>query len=201
MNDTRDRILETTAALFQRYGYTGSGLKQVVADANAPFGSIYHFFPGGKQQLGEEVIARSGQMYEDIVMAVWETGSDPATGIRSVFEGAAEVLRQTDYVDACPVATVALEVASSNDVLRQATATVFERWIAAATSQLTEGGVPSPRARELAIVVIELLEGAFLLCRAARTTEAMDAAGRAAAELVAAALPAVGLSRPGRGTR
>ena len=53
---TRERILDTTAELFQRYGYTGTGLKQIVANANAPFGSIYHHFPDGKAQLGGEVI-------------------------------------------------------------------------------------------------------------------------------------------------
>jgi AcrR family transcriptional regulator len=45
---TKARILDTTAELFMRYGYTGTGLKQIVADANAPFGSLYHHFPGGK---------------------------------------------------------------------------------------------------------------------------------------------------------
>jgi len=46
--NTKERILETTAEMFRRYGYTGSGLKQIVADANAPFGSLYHFFPGAR---------------------------------------------------------------------------------------------------------------------------------------------------------
>ena len=57
---TKDRILDTTAEHFRRYGYTGTGMKQIVAEAKAPFGSIYHFFPGGKEQLGREVILRSG---------------------------------------------------------------------------------------------------------------------------------------------
>ncbi len=53
MASTKDRILDTTAELFRRYGYTGTGLKQVVAEAEAPFGSLYHHFPGGKEQLGQ----------------------------------------------------------------------------------------------------------------------------------------------------
>src|SRR5207253_9126394 len=94
---TKDRILDTTAELFRRYGYTGTGLKQIVAEANAPFGSIYHFFPGGKQHLGEEVIRRSGRMYQELVEAVWDGAPDVLTGTRDVFAGAAETLRQTDY--------------------------------------------------------------------------------------------------------
>lgn len=186
--DTRSRILDTTADLFRRYGYTGTGLKQIVAEANAPFGSIYHFFPGGKQELGEAVIRRSGLMYQELVEAVWSQADDLIDGVWAVFDGAAEVLRATDYIDACPIATVALEVASSNDTLRRATADVFESWVAAATARLVEGGVPSEKSRPLAIAVIQLLEGGFMLSRAAQTTEAMDAAAVAATALVAGAV-------------
>lgn len=187
---TRARILDTTAELFRRYGYTGTGLKQIVADANAPFGSVYHFFPGGKAQLGEEVVRRSGRLYLDIVLAVLDAAPDVVTGVADAFAGAAEVLRQTDYVDACPIATVALEVASSNETLRRATAEVFETWIAAAAARLSSAGIGAGPARALAMTLIELLEGGFLLSRAACTTEALDAAGVAAVSLVRAAMPA-----------
>jgi AcrR family transcriptional regulator len=187
-SNTRERILDTTAELFRRYGYTGTGLKQIVVAAAAPFGSIYHFFPGGKQALGEEVIRRGGQMYQDLVVAVFESEADVVAGTAAVFSGAAEVLRATDYVDACPIATVALEVASANEVLRVATADVFEGWVTAAEARFTAAGVRSARARSLAIQMIELLEGAFVLARAAKDTEAMDAAGEAAVALVKAAL-------------
>ena len=188
MGDTRQRILDVTADLFRRYGYTGTGLKQIVANANAPFGSVYHHFPGGKQQLGDEVIRRSGRMYEELVMTVFDAAADPVTGTRDFFTGAAEVLKQTDYADACPIATVALEVASSNDALRQATADIFESWIARAVERFTDAGISSRKARELAILLIEQLEGAFLLSRAMRTTEPMEVAGAAAAASVQAAL-------------
>jgi AcrR family transcriptional regulator len=189
VGDTKQRILDVTAELFRRYGYTGTGLKQIVANANAPFGSVYHHFPGGKQQLGGEVIRRSGQMYEDLVMTVFDAAPDPVTGTRDIFTGAAEVLKQTDYADACPIATVALEVASSNDALRQATADVFESWIAAAVERFKDTGISSRKARELAILLIEQLEGAFLLSRAMRTTEPMQIAGAAMVASVQAAIP------------
>jgi AcrR family transcriptional regulator len=185
---TKARILDTTAELFRRYGYTGTGLKQIVAAANAPFGSVYHFFPGGKAQLGEEVVRRSGQMYLELVLGVFDAATDPVSGVRDVFEGAALVLRETDYVDACPIATVALEVASSNDQLRAATAEVFESWVTGATAVFTGAGIADAQARNLAIVLIELIEGGFLLSRAARNTDALDAAGAAAVTLVEAAL-------------
>ena len=82
----------------------------------------YHHFPGGKEELGAEVIRRSGQMYEDLVMAIVEASPTLEQAVDNVFNGAASVLIETDYADACPIATVALEVASTNEPLREATA-------------------------------------------------------------------------------
>jgi AcrR family transcriptional regulator len=185
---TRDRILDTTAELFRRYGYTGTGLKQIVAEAQAPFGSIYHHFPGGKEQLGQEVILRSGGMYQELFETILGASPDMVTGVRNLFEGAAELLRQTDYADACPIATVALEVASSNEPLRMATAEVFEGWIEAGAARFASAGVPGEKARDVAIVLITSLEGAFVLSRAMRDTEPVRVAGEATVVALRAAL-------------
>ncbi len=185
--DTKQRIVDAGATLFRRQGYTGTGVKQIVAEASAPFSSLYHFFPGGKDELGAEVIHTSGQMFQELVEAVFDAAPDLPSGVQACFTGAAETLRQTDYADACPIATVALEVASTNEPLRQATAEVFERWIAAATQRIAAAGIPDVAARQLAISIICLLEGAFILSRATRTTEPLQAAGRTAEEAARAA--------------
>lgn len=177
-----------TADLFRRYGYHGAGLKQIVTNANATFGSVYHFFPGGKEELGVEVLRRSGQMYRELAETIIGTAPDVATGVSYFFLGAAEVLRQTNYADACPIETVALEVASTNEVLRQATAEVFESWTEGVGAMFSAAGIDEARSRELALVLIAAIEGAFVLSRAARTTEAMERAGEYAAGLVRAAL-------------
>ena len=100
------------------------------------------------------------------------------------FAGAAETLRETDYADACPIATVALEVASTNETLRLATADVFTEWIDGASAYFAHAGISRVRARELAFAMLSLLEGAFIFCRAMRTTEPMEVAGAAAVEAV-----------------
>ena len=64
---TRERIITTTTELFRRQGYAATGVKQIVAGAEAAFGSVYHFFPGGKEQLAEEVVRTSGATYGDLV--------------------------------------------------------------------------------------------------------------------------------------
>lgn len=197
--DTKDRILETTAEFFRRHGYTGTGMKQIVQAANAPFGSIYHHFPGGKEELGQEVIRRSGAMYGELFREVAGGFDDVLRGIDAFFRGAAHTLVESDYEDACPIATVALEVASTNEPLRQATADVFESWIDGWSAYLrVRGGLDPEQARTLAIEGLTAMEGGFVLSRALKSPEPMLVAGAAAVERMRAALPAAGAAPPRR---
>jgi hypothetical protein len=130
----------------------------------------------------------AGAAYQSLVEAVFDSESDIVNGTRACYDGAAEVLRSTDYADACPIATVALEVASTNENLRRVTADIFESWIDAAAMRLEAGGVDRARARDLAIVVVAALEGGFLLSRAAKDTAPMAAIRDAMVQLVADAI-------------
>ncbi|MEU0568339.1 TetR/AcrR family transcriptional regulator [Nonomuraea sp. NPDC005983] len=188
MPPTKDRIMDASAGLFRRQGYTGTGLKQIVAEAGAPFGSIYHFFPGGKEQLGAEVVRRSGALYGQLFAAVMDAAPDPVTGVRDFFAGAARTLVETGYADACPIATVALEVASTNEPLRQATAEVFTDWITTGTAFFARAGAPQREARELVVAMLAALEGAFVLSRALRSTEPLEIAGETIAARAAGLL-------------
>ncbi|MBJ7520770.1 MAG: TetR/AcrR family transcriptional regulator [Solirubrobacteraceae bacterium] len=188
MAPTRERILITAAELFRRQGYAGTGLKQVTTQAEAPFGSLYHFWPGGKEQLGEEVIRTGGAFFLALYRAIADEAPDLPTAIGDFFTGAGETLVATDYLDACPIATVAGEVASTHEPLRAASAGVFESWLAALSDDLEGAGIPEPRARPIALALVAGLEGAFLLCRTLRSTEPMDAARAAALTVLHAEL-------------
>ena len=188
MRDTRERIIASTAEFFRRQGYHGTGLKQILADANAPFGSLYHHFPGGKEQLGAEVIRHSGQLYRELFEMILDAAPDVVVGVENFFVGAAETLRQTDYADACPIATIALEISSHSEAMREACVEVFESWLAAASGRFATAGIPLVASRELAVAMLAGLEGAFILSRTLKSTLPMDIAGAAATTSVRAAL-------------
>ena len=82
------------------------------------------------------------------------------------------------------IATVALEVSSVSETMRQACADVFERWIVAGTARYHQAELLESKARELTIQMLCALEGAFVLARALRDTEPLRVAG----ELIAAAV-------------
>lgn len=190
MSGTRERIVSASADLLRRQGYTGTGVKQIVAAAGAPFGSLYHFFPGGKEQLGAETIRWSGRMYGLLLPLIFDASPDLATGVRAFFAAAADHIKESGYADGCPIATVALEVSSTSEPLRQACADVFDGWIEAATRRFTAGGMAEATARQLTIGLLAALEGAFILSRALRSTEPLKIAGEQAATAVATALTA-----------
>lgn len=187
-SETKERILDESGELFRRQGYMGTGVKQILAAAGAPFGSMYHFFPGGKAELGAETIRRSGALYGLLLGEFIGPEVELVQGVRDFFAGAAETLRETDYADACPIATVALEVSSTDEALREACADVFEAWIAGGTERGVAEGIARERARTFVIQMLCALEGAFVLSRALRSTEPVELAGEAAAAAAEALL-------------
>jgi AcrR family transcriptional regulator len=195
-SETKDRILETSGELFRRQGYMGTGVKQIVEEAGAPFGSIYHFFPGGKEELGAATIRRSGALYGLLFVEFVGPEADLVKGVRAFFAGAAETLRETDFADACPIATVSLEVSSTSEELREACADVFNLWIEGGTARFVEAGLTKKQSRALVIEMLAGLEGAFVLSRALRSTEPVELAGKAAATAIEAALANRAVKKP-----
>jgi len=188
MSTTKERIIKMSAELFRRQGYAATGVKQIVTAAEAPFGSLYHFFPGGKEELGAAAVRNAGATYAQLIPAVFDPAPDVVSAVRDVFSGAAEHLRRTDYEDACPIATVALEVSSTSETMRQACAEVFESWITAGQQRFEHAGADPATARELTTGILAALEGALILARALRATEPLRVAGELAAHRVAQAL-------------
>ena len=188
---TRERIVYAGAELFRRQGYAGTGIKHIAVHADATLGSVYHFFPGGKDQLADEVLRTAGSFFLALYEAIAAGAPDLPSAVRDFFAGAAETLETTGYADACPIATVAGDIASTNPLLRETTADVFESWLAALAEDAVEAGIAAEQARRLALGVLALLEGAFLLSRSLRSLEPMAACGEAAVGLVEDAIAEV----------
>jgi AcrR family transcriptional regulator len=190
MSSAKERILDASSELFRRQGLTGTGIKQILDQAQAPFGSLYHHFPGGKDELAAETVKRAGAYYGQLVTEKLLAEPDLVSGVREAFIAAGRDLAATGYADACPVETVALEVASTNERLRLATAEVFDSWLDGLTALMRSEGIEATQAQALAHTILSALEGAFVLARAARRTDALDACADAMARLVESALPA-----------
>ncbi|MHB8530534.1 MAG: TetR/AcrR family transcriptional regulator [Caulobacteraceae bacterium] len=183
-SSTKDRLLRAGERLFRAQGYSATGLKQLGAAAEAPWGSIYHFFPGGKEQLGAEVVRYAGQLYLGGWRAAFDRCADPARALEGIFTAEARILAATDYGAGCPVASVTLDTANTSEELRGACAGAFAAWLAAITEGLGAAGAPKLEATALAAFVLSALEGAIMLSRAAKDSAPLVQSGRFVREAI-----------------
>ena len=56
MTNTRDQIIQTTSNLIENQGYHATGLNEIVKESGAPKGSIYYYFPDGKEGITAEAV-------------------------------------------------------------------------------------------------------------------------------------------------
>lgn len=185
--DTRDRILDATIRLLRRQGYTATGIKQIVAEGHAPLGSVYHYFPGGKEQIGAEALARSGEKIRRTIERAGEAPDLPAA-INAYFTINAERLRDSDYERGCPIATVALETSSDIERIRQVCEDVFHGWQVTLAQVFVDAGIIEADAASLATFVLSSYEGALTMSRALRDIQPMITSGAAVASVLHAHL-------------
>ena len=177
-SDTRDRLLRAGERLFRLQGYSGTGLKELGAEAGAPWGSIYHFFPGGKAQLGAETTRFGGELYGAAWRAAFARFDDPGEAIEWVFLSEARILEASDYRNGCPIAAVTLDTASLSEDLRGACASAFALWLEILGEALRAAGAPPEAATSLAYLALSAIEGAIILARAAKSPAPLEHTGR-----------------------
>lgn len=188
MTGTRDRLLTASVDLMRSRGFRGTALKDVTVAAGATTGSLYHFFPGGKDELVDAAIRGDGAAHEAVFVDVARRAAGPGEALAVFFDHAAGVLEETDYVDLCPIGTIAGELASSNDGIRRACDDAFGGWQRAISAELSSAGLDPDRAAELGATAVAALLGGFVLVRTQRSGEPLRAAGRQLRALVEAQL-------------
>ncbi|MFZ3471983.1 TetR/AcrR family transcriptional regulator [Streptomyces sp. 4.24] len=181
---TRDRLVRTASRLMQRGGYENTPVKQLVREAGATLGSLYHFFPGGKQELAVAAIHYGDEEFTELISAGLASHPDPARAVEAVAELLADALAASDWREGCPVTTTALETVGRIPELQTACARAFAHWEEIVAAKLLASGHPEARARDLASTVINTLEGAETSAQVTRSRTPLLVAGRHLARLV-----------------
>ena len=185
---TPERLLTATLEILRQRGYAAMSIKAVLHAAQALHGSLYHHFPGGKEELAAEALRRSGEAYRELIASYLRPGADVVDAVDRFFADGAEFLAAADFINMCPVASVAGEIATDNERLRAVTAAAFDSWLVAPIAAFERAGLDHDAATAVARQLLALAEGALLLARAQRDTAALDAARSAAVTITRAAL-------------
>jgi TetR/AcrR family transcriptional repressor of lmrAB and yxaGH operons len=184
MNTPRDKIIATTCELLELQGYHATGLNQIIHDSGSPKGSLYHYFPGGKEELAAESVRRVGRIVLERIRHNLAEIDDPAEAVEMFIRRIAASVEQSGFRAGGPITTVALETASSSERLREECQQIYAGWQAAFADKLIHSGIDEAAARRLAQVMIASIEGGIILCRTERSRTPLEAVAAAMGTLV-----------------
>lgn len=184
--EARQRLVAAAADMLRRHGLNATSVREVAKHAQAPLGSTYHYFPGGKQQMVAEAVGFTAGSIARLLSKELEAGV--ATGLRSVLGFWRQTLIDTDFHAGCPVLAVSVEEPESDASTALAAAgAAFSNWEALLTAALETEFQDTDQARRLATLIIASFEGAIAMCRAKRTIEPFDQVTEQLEQLVAPA--------------
>jgi AcrR family transcriptional regulator len=168
--DVRERMIGGAVRLLAQQGLQGTSFAEVLQLTGAPRGSIYHHFPGGKNQLVTAALDAAGEHALTVLNGL---AGAPAERVTESFLGLWRLLlERTDCRMGCAVLAVTV-AADSPDLLTKA-GTVFRTWRARLAELLEQGGSTPAFAAAFAVTLIAAAEGAVVLSRAERSIEPFD---------------------------
>jgi AcrR family transcriptional regulator len=163
----RQRMVRSAAQLIRRQGVSATGVREIVLDADAPRGSLQHYFPGGKEQLVIEAVQWMGGLAARRVRRHLQDLEPPVPSalLAAIVDDWRLDLAGEGFAAGCPLMAAAADSAASRSEMRDVLRQLFDGWLEALGAALVDLGVPAGRAPGLATVVISALEGAIILCR------------------------------------
>lgn len=158
----RSDTLAPLAEVFREYGYEGASLALIGKATGLGKGSLYHFFPGGKEEMVQAVLAQIEQWFEEAVYAPLRDGEDSNSAIDAMLNSVMDYFRSGGRV--CLVG--ALAVSNTRDRFSDAIRGYFVHWVDALHAALVRQGREDDQARLLSEEAVLSIQGAIVLSRA-----------------------------------
>jgi len=189
MSTPRESIIETTCVLLESQGFHATGISQIVKQSGAPKGSLYHYFPAGKDEIAATAIERAGRSVAERITAGLSASDDPAEAVSRFVALIADQVEASGYSTGGPLTTVAMETATTNQRLNQACRAAYSRLQAAFQAKLAQSGFSEAQARQLATFITASIEGGIILCRTYHTGDPLRLVAEQLGRMLAAATP------------
>ena len=169
---TKDRLIQSAAHLFRRFGYNGVGLSDLLDAARAPKGSLYHHFPNGKSDLAIAAATWASDGMLRTMAASFDGAGSFEDGFTTLCHKLAKLFDKSGQSDGCPISG-ALFDGPDNQAFRQATNHIFEGWISEAEHYAIGFGATPEEARRKAEVFFMLIQGGWTLARARGSSDVL----------------------------
>lgn len=164
----RTAAIPALAEAFREHGFEGASLAQLSAATGLGRGSLYNFFPGGKEEMAAAVLADVDEWFTARIFGPLEAAAcgDTAFGgtaaVEDMFAAVDGYFRSGRRV--CLQGAFAL--GRERDWFAETIRGYFERWIASLATALASAGTPEAEARGVAVEAIAAIQGALVLSRA-----------------------------------
>jgi len=162
-------LVHSAMRLFRRQGYASTGLQQILEESGAPRGSLYHYFPDGKESLAEAAVELAGTRMRDTLAELAATHREPRAFLRAYSRTLAGWMEESDFRSGCPIATTLLETAPTSPRITGAGQRAFESWIEVVAEVFERAGASPRESRRRARMVVAAMEGALILARVERS--------------------------------
>lgn len=158
----RESALPALAEAFREHGFEGATLASLSKATGLGKGSLYNFFPGGKEEMMEAVLENIDGWFANAIFSPLEHVVDPAAAITAMFDDVTTYFRSGRRV--CVVGSLGLN--SAGEAFSVKVKEYFARWISALAHCLEVGRVPPALALDLAEEAVSGIQGAIVLARA-----------------------------------
>lgn len=184
MENTRVRMVEAGLRLFQKQGYAETSWRELVKEGGTPWGSVHHFFPGGKEELARDALALFSTRVEESFTQICAAHPRPADRIRTWFESMARQMDELGFTSGCPVAGIALNTVPMSASLAALCRETMTQWADLIARGIKDESIDSARAQALATTILVACEGALVLARVYQSSESLRTAGIALAAML-----------------
>ena len=179
--NVRQEMVNGAISLLAEKGVHGTSFAVVTETTKTPRGSIYHHFPGGKNELIEEAVTSIGQLVTALIDAV--EADSPSQVVDVFVESWRTVLLANNFASNCAVANASLG-AGDEDSLKASADEVFKKWQHALARAFERSGAKRKDAVDFAAVCLASVEGAMILGRASGSDEVFKALSRQLKKIV-----------------
>ncbi|WP_017815045.1 TetR/AcrR family transcriptional regulator [Paenibacillus shenyangensis] len=154
-------IIPLVAEVFRELGYEGASLSKITARTNLSKGSLYHFFPGGKEEMAAVILDNVDQWFISNIFEPLEK-SEPWSAIDHMWQEVDTYFQSGQRI--CLMGAFALD--ETRDRFTTAIQQYFVRWIEALSAALVRADVPKEKADQISEEAIVGIQGGLLLSRA-----------------------------------
>ena len=169
--NTKDIFIDTASSLFANQGYHATGISEILKKSNAAKGSLYYYFPQGKEQLAQEALQKTAEKISTEILDVLAKASTPLEGLQQHLIYIAQKIEKDLFQPNVSISLIALETFSSNEIIRLECERTFQQIQNIYKNSFLKMDLQEEYADFLAMTMVMLTEGAITLSLTKKNTQ------------------------------